>query len=88
MALPCCAVGIKMPAVLAKGKASVLCCVNVASFPFDGDFVPAPVCAIFFIQCAPNVGCAKSSRKGGGAPAEAIDDAELASAINAEEMVR
>jgi hypothetical protein len=86
VALPCISCGIKKPTVLAKGKAHVLCCLQQASFPFDSEFVPGPICAVCCLQCVPNMGCAQPSKKAsGGAPAEAIDDAP---AVDAEAMVR
>ena len=65
--LPCCTMGLKMPDTkdLISSEGRCLCCHSVAQFPF-GDKVSKPVCAVCFLQCLPEVGCAKPGP--GGAP--------------------
>jgi hypothetical protein len=69
LGLPCCTYGLKNPDMkdLLSGQGQVLCCKEVAQFPF-GDKVGAPVCAVCFLQCMPEVGCMKPGPGGGGPP--------------------
>lgn len=57
--LYCCTLGIKIPQVLCAGASQCLCCEDVQSFPFHGDFVDKPVLAYLCIQCLPEFGIAK-----------------------------
>lgn len=64
------------PSVLCKRQSQCLCCAEAASFPFDKDFVPELVCAVCFIECAPNMGILKPAVKVSGAPATEVMDRE------------
>lgn len=44
--LPCCTYALKQPSVLVKGKAHFLFVKQAASFPFDSELVPSPICAV------------------------------------------
>ena len=60
LGLVICSYGLKTPAVCCKGRQSCLCYKSVAAFPFDDEYVPAPVCAGIpcpGFQCTPNPGC-------------------------------
>ncbi len=52
-----CNLGLKSPAVLCAGAGQCCCCKEVASFPFNEDYVKEPVCAVCCISCAPEAGC-------------------------------
>mmetsp|Transcript_39430 Transcript_39430/g.106429 ORF Transcript_39430/g.106429 Transcript_39430/m.106429 type:complete len:84 (+) Transcript_39430:290-541(+) len=69
MGMTCCTYALKQPQVLVKGKSHCLFVKQAASFPFDSELVPSPICAVCCIQCMPNVGCAKPHVKVGGATA-------------------
>merc|ERR1719183_1428108 len=58
-AMPCCAQAIKSPTTCASSAQSECCFYNVCSFPFQDDYVPQLVCAVYCLQCAPNGGCCK-----------------------------
>ena len=58
--LYCCALGLKTPTVLCSGASQVLCFQEVASLPFDHDYVDQPVCGYCCVQCMPDCGIAKS----------------------------
>ena len=57
LGLVVCSYGLKTPAVCCKSRQSCLCVKNAAALPFDDDFVPGPVCAVYGCQCMPNGGC-------------------------------
>ena len=57
LGLGCCSCGLKTPSVLCKGRQSCLCMKSAAAFPFDDEYVPGPVCAVYGCQCVPNGGC-------------------------------
>ena len=57
LGLGCCSCGLKTPSVLCKGRQSCLCMKSAAAFPFDDEYVPGPVCAVYGCQCLPNGGC-------------------------------
>ena len=57
LGLGCCSCGLKTPSVLCKGRQSCLCMKSAAAFPFDDEYVPGPVCAVYGCQCMPNGGC-------------------------------
>jgi hypothetical protein len=80
LACPCCVRGLKIPTVLCAGSGSCLCCYSVASFPFNEQYVPGFVCAVYGLQCAPECGCCKpppyagsldKPKGGGGSPSSA-----------------
>jgi hypothetical protein len=92
----CCSYGLKKPQVCIKSRQQCLCCTSAASFPFDDEFVPNFVCAVYCLQCAPECGCCKSPYSAahlqkleqGGAPAIEVTDKCAESATPAEEMSR
>jgi hypothetical protein len=55
--LLCCECGLIQPSTLCRGASQFLCCQQVASLPFDDDYVKDCVCGCYGIQCAPNCGC-------------------------------
>jgi hypothetical protein len=57
VAVPCCALGIKTPDKLCAIASQSLCCVQVASFPFDDEYLGEATCSICFISCCPKGGC-------------------------------
>lgn len=57
IALFCCECGIVNPSTLCSCAQQCLCCQEVASLPFHKDYVSAPVCAYYGIQCCPVCGC-------------------------------
>ena len=65
--LPCCTFAIKKPTVLCAGREHCLCLEGATSFPFDKEYVGAPVCAVCCFSCMPETGCMKPP-PGGGAP--------------------
>ena len=66
--LPCCTLGLVMPKVCTKGGGQCLCLKGYSAFPFDDELVPGPICAVCCLQCVPNMGCMKGSKKASGAP--------------------
>ena len=52
--LPCCTYGLIMPKVLIKGGGKFLCMRGAASFPFDSELVPGPVCACLAFRLLPS----------------------------------
>jgi hypothetical protein len=56
VALFCCECGLKKPESLCSGASQMLCCKVVGSFPFNGDYVGEPICALCFVSCKPDVG--------------------------------
>jgi hypothetical protein len=52
----CCTLGLKMPEVCCSAASQCLCCEEVASLPFDSDYVGKPVCAYLCVQCLPEFG--------------------------------
>lgn len=75
LGLPCCTCGLKVPDMkdLISADYHCLCLKAAAQFPF-GDKVSAPVCAVCFLQCAPEVGCAKPPPGGGAPPSPAAEE--------------
>ena len=57
LGLVVCSYGLKTPAVCCKSRQSCLCLKSAAALPFDDEFVPGPVCAVYGCQCMPNGGC-------------------------------
>jgi len=77
--LPCCTTGLKMPDAkdLLSGGFQCLCLKALAQFPF-GDKIGAPVCAVCFLQCTPDVGCLKPPPSGGAPPVAAPEGDAMA----------
>jgi hypothetical protein len=53
----CMQLGLITPQKCCGCASQFLCCQDVASFPFDDDYVKECVCASMFIACAPECGC-------------------------------
>lgn len=56
LGLPCCFLGCKKPATLCRGGEQCLCIKAQAQCPCGADAIPACMCAVCFLQCAPTVG--------------------------------
>jgi hypothetical protein len=57
LSFPCCDCAIIPPRLLCGRASQVLCMHNTGALPFDDEYLPAPVCAYYFIACAPRLGC-------------------------------
>eukprot|EP00550_Attheya_septentrionalis_P001405 CAMPEP_0198288744 /NCGR_PEP_ID=MMETSP1449-20131203/7154_1 /TAXON_ID=420275 /ORGANISM="Attheya septentrionalis, Strain CCMP2084" /LENGTH=130 /DNA_ID=CAMNT_0043986951 /DNA_START=196 /DNA_END=588 /DNA_ORIENTATION=- len=55
--VPCCTLGLKKPEIVCAGVDQCLCMVGAHSFPYNDKYVGKPVCAVYCLSCAPEVGC-------------------------------
>mmetsp|Transcript_44932 Transcript_44932/g.111871 ORF Transcript_44932/g.111871 Transcript_44932/m.111871 type:complete len:142 (-) Transcript_44932:379-804(-) len=79
LGLFCCACGLKSNILpLCSGVGQCLFCKSAASFPFDSATVPAPVCAVCFIQCLPEQGLFKPAPQVSIPKGAAPDSSEMA----------
>lgn len=57
----CCTCALKKPQMKCTSVGQCLCVRSVQSFPFNPDYVKAPICACCFIQFFPTIGCIKDA---------------------------
>jgi hypothetical protein len=53
LSLYCCTEALVKPKVCIAGSSTACCFYSGASFPFSDDYVPGPICAIYYLTLLP-----------------------------------